>query len=177
MIHPFQGELTSHSMHLNASTSPLLSLPPELRLRIYDFAIGGRHIWIGQIPSSSIPPYLPTDREHNDPKEAEAKHFGERLSHVSRSDRPTGGLHLGLLRLCRQVYTETALLPYSLNKFFFDDNAARKAFEQAARPGRKRAQKRAVGEYEIVDWDEFCRSESRRECDSLGYDSLGNKWW
>ena len=166
-----QGELTSHSMHLNASTSPLLSLPPELRLRIYDFAIGGRHIWIGKIPSKSIPPYLPTDREHNDPEEAEAQHFGERLFHVSMSDRPTGGLHLGLLRLCRQVYTETALLPYSLNKFFFDDNAVRKAFEQSARPGKKRAQKRAVGEYEIVDWNEFCRLESDRE-----WASLGNKW-
>lgn len=56
-----------------------------------------------------------------------------------------------MLRTCRVMYMETALLPYWLNKFFFPDQRVRKLFEKSARAGKKRAQKAAVGKYEIMD--------------------------
>lgn len=57
--------------------------------------------------------------------------------------------HLGLLRVCRQVYPETALLPFTPNTFTFSDDLVRREFEQSARPGKKRVQKKTVGKYEI----------------------------
>lgn len=39
------------------------------------------------------------------------------------------------LRLRRQVYTETALLPYNLHEFGFEGDAVRKACKKSARPG------------------------------------------
>ncbi|KAL9132686.1 MAG: hypothetical protein Q9175_006140 [Cornicularia normoerica] len=76
------------------------------------------------------------------------------------SDPTTADLRL--IRTCRQIYTETALLPYSLNRFIFQDDAVRKRFEKSARVGKKRAQKRAVGEYEFTSRAEFEAGEWQR---------------
>lgn len=60
------------------------------------------------------------------------------------------GLDLRLLRVCRRVFMEAALLPYWLNSFTFEDKEVRKAFERVVRPGKVLAQRKAVGKYEIV---------------------------
>lgn len=85
-------------------------------------------------------------------------HHGGLLYHVTGGDHPGAenpALDLRPLRTCRLMYMETALLPYRLNKFFFPDQKARKRFEKSARVGKKRAQKAAVGKYEIMDRAEF----------------------
>ncbi len=50
---------------------------------------------------------------------------------------------------------ESALLPYALNTFVFQNDEVRRAFEKAVRPGKKRVQKKAVGKYEVMEWEEF----------------------
>lgn len=46
-------------------------------------------------------------------------------------------LHLGLLRIYRQVYTETTLLPFTLNTFIFSDYLVRRELEQSAGAGEE----------------------------------------
>jgi hypothetical protein len=72
-----------------------LRLPPELRSRIWEYALGGhtlRTIYLGA-RRRSVPRMVP-----------------------STAERMYG---LDLLRTCRQIYTETALLPYKTNTFSF----------------------------------------------------------
>jgi hypothetical protein len=84
----------------NNQKSPLLRLPPEIRNRIWKYAVGGNTIksvdiglWRGdyrlKLPTSE---QLPTSEP----------------GHV-----------FALLRTCRQIYAETAVLPYTDNTFSF----------------------------------------------------------
>ncbi len=50
---------------------------------------------------------------------------------------------------------ESALLPYALNTFVFQNDGVRRVFEEVVRPGKKRVQKKAVGKYEVMEWKEF----------------------
>ena len=100
------------------------------------------------------------DRRYN--PEREQQHFGGKFYHFNNINRSERGLHLGLLRLCRQVCTETALIPYSHTKFIFESDAVRKAFEKSARPGKKRMQKQAVEKCEVLDWHTFYWREWRK---------------
>ena len=144
-------------MTLNHSTSPFLRLPAEIRVRIYSLVLGGQQLWIshtssklrcGEPGKTSLGPS--SQYFHRWGK------FGHYTAEPLSSANPfSSTLHLGLLRVCRQMYTETALLPYALNTFTFKDDSVRKLFEQSVRPGKKRVQKKAVGEYEIGSWSEF----------------------
>lgn len=60
------------------------------------------------------------------------------------------------MRVCRQIYVESNLLPYKLNRFMFADHGARKVFEESARRGMKAVQRKAVGKYEVGSWEVFC---------------------
>ncbi|CAN9355968.1 unnamed protein product [Alternaria alternata] len=72
----------------NQQDSPLLRLPPELRCLVFEYALGGNTYMI---------------RYHRTSKAVKnttvAKHA------------------LALLSVCRQIFAETALLPFSLNTF------------------------------------------------------------
>ena len=129
-------------MTRNANVSPFLRLPPEIRLRIYNFVFGGQDIRIGYRPSAIRIP------DKSEPL-VTAQHWGSGFHHhtVHGSGR---GLDLRLLRVCRHVYTETALLPYALNKFSFPSEDVRKEFQRTARPGKKLVQTKAIGKYEIT---------------------------
>ncbi len=50
--------LNGDSMKRNSTVSPLLSLPPEIRNRIYDLVLGGRHkkLWLAGFPTISRRP-------------------------------------------------------------------------------------------------------------------------
>lgn len=50
---------------------------------------------------------------------------------------------------------EAALLPYWQNGFTFEREDVRRAFERIVRPGKKLAQKKAVGVYGVMGWREF----------------------
>ncbi|KAF2622061.1 hypothetical protein BU25DRAFT_426018 [Macroventuria anomochaeta] len=80
----------------NATMSPLLCLPAELRNRVFAYILGGYEFklqggWNGR---------------------CQARHI---LSDVG------GHGILGLLRTCRQIYAETRMLPFALNTFSCDD--------------------------------------------------------
>ncbi|CAE7000757.1 hypothetical protein CFE70_001059 [Pyrenophora teres f. teres 0-1] len=78
-----------HITQLNATNSPLLRLPAELRNQIYEYALGG-HIFYFYTECSNEYPH---DRFfHND---------------------------IALVYVCRQLNAETALLPYALNSFIY----------------------------------------------------------
>ena len=64
-------------------------------------------------------------------------------------------LDIRLLRVCRQIFAETALLPYALNHFTFEKETVRRAFERRVRPGKKLVQKKAIGDYDVMDWEDF----------------------
>ncbi|KAF1997453.1 hypothetical protein P154DRAFT_280779 [Amniculicola lignicola CBS 123094] len=79
----------------NQRESPLLRLPPEIRVQIFQRAVGGKTI---------------------------------KLSfHVRNHGRKSNLNPLALLQVCRQLYAETAVLPFTSNEwdsqFFFDVRA------------------------------------------------------
>jgi hypothetical protein len=98
--------LTIDSVERNAQQSPLLRLPAEIRNMIFIFALS----------DNIISPTLWHADSDPDP---------EHTSTVSRSvtgNRPP--LHrFSLLRVSRQIYAETAILPYHLSTFRFYDSS------------------------------------------------------
>ena len=154
----------------NASVSPLLCLPPEIRLRIYGFVLGGQQLWIDCTPfRMSVISYTTgvrkifiekrKDRSKLSKKDAydeEPAHSAGHFYHVNIDESgESQGFDIRILLVCRQIFTETALLPYVLNKFSFSTDEVRRAFEKSARPGKKLLQKKAIGDYEIMDRAEF----------------------
>ena len=123
----------------NAAASPLLQLPPEIRLKIYKMVLGGNGLWIG-LEESKV--------GWDDLRQL---HKGGGYIHVNMSDALGTGLDLRLLRVCRHVFCETALLPYALNQFTFQDESVARAFGRLTRPGKKVVQKKAIGEYEVSE--------------------------
>ncbi|OSS49745.1 hypothetical protein B5807_05819 [Epicoccum nigrum] len=79
----------------NQEESPLLRLPAELRTKIYEFAIGGYVIELFE--SKKKPCY---------------NVLSQADGHYTAFAKPTV-----LSEICRQLYKETAFLPYSLNTF------------------------------------------------------------
>ena len=156
----------------NASVSPFLRLPAEIRLRIYGFVLGGQQLWIDCTPSKmsvitqtthvrKVFDEKPRDRSHLQLSRfynynLEPEHSAGRFYHVNvDGSGESQGYDFRLLHVCRQIFTETALLPYALNKFSFSTDEVRRAFEKSARPGKKIVQKKAIGDYAIMDRAEF----------------------
>ena len=143
-------------MHHNALLPFFTTLPPEVRLRIYAHILGAQTLWIGHTPEDHrwnyvgktfARPYFSTEKEKF--------HCGEAFDYVLKnngagSSDPPAKADLRVLRICRQIYTEAALLPYRLTRFVFQDDSVRRLFEKSARAGKKRAQKQAVGKYDIM---------------------------
>ena len=134
--------LTGNSMHRNATASPLLSLPPEIRNRIFNLVLGCQRLWISYKPHEHFTRTIKGQRHH--------VHVPGGLYHQTgaRFDKK---LHLGLLRVCRQTYGEVALLPYALNTFFFKDVWVRRKFMKERRP----VQQRAIGNYKYMSYDKM----------------------
>lgn len=156
-------------MNRNYSTSTLLRLPPEIRLSIYGFVLGGQHLWIShsgiKIEYMTQESRTPARLGRQTQSESPGLWFHQygRLHHKTASQLDDSsdpswdhGIQLGLLRVCRQVYVESALLPYGLNTFMFENHGSRKVFEESARRGNKAAQKKAVGKFAIGSWGDFC---------------------
>jgi hypothetical protein len=87
--------LIVHSTRRNGEESPLLRLPAELRNKIYEYAIGGHVIEL--FDSTKKPHY---------------NMLSQADGHYTALANPTV-----LSKICRQLHSETALLPYSLNTF------------------------------------------------------------
>lgn len=102
----------------NQTTSPLFNLPGEIRNQIYDYNLGGdKTILIG---------YTTWDMQTRQPVFRYYSFiFNKPLNPFSEQcQRPkfcTRGMTL-LNGVCRQLYHETAVLPYLLNRWAFDCN-------------------------------------------------------
>ncbi|KAF2030026.1 hypothetical protein EK21DRAFT_112319 [Setomelanomma holmii] len=92
----------------NQRDSPLLKMPPEIRNRIYDFALGG----------------LTFRLQPNDDN--------EKVANETKSKNA-----IALLAVCRQLYAETAVLPTSLNVFSSHSPIAIHSWTNAMRPANR----------------------------------------
>jgi hypothetical protein len=84
---------TRYSVRSNQK-SPLLRLPPEIRTRIWEYALGGRYF---------------------------LQHFLHRGTQRFSSLPSTQTNACALLQVCRQIYAETALIPIVINTFSVSD--------------------------------------------------------
>ncbi|KAF2635243.1 hypothetical protein P280DRAFT_473967 [Massarina eburnea CBS 473.64] len=107
----------------NATESPLLRLPAELRNRIYEYAIGGGIIVVDDIiafPRDGWLEYTVTYRDASD--------VGN-FSRFDGSDKPLRVSRIFALdRTCRQTWSESHKLLFSHNKFHFMVNETMKDF-------------------------------------------------
>ncbi|KAL8721886.1 MAG: hypothetical protein Q9225_001522 [Loekoesia sp. 1 TL-2023] len=127
------------AMERNSASSPLLRLPSEIRNKIYEYALGGNHLEVD---------YEPHEHKYKTIKKQRYRtHYGGGLYHecAGEGDDIPSSLHLGLLRVCRQIYGEAALLPYALNTFVFESDWVMKRCFETLRP----VQKRAMGKVSI----------------------------
>ena len=133
---------------LASTDSPFFRLPPEIRNRIYSLVLGVGHIHIRYRPWSSRAAGHTTmaTATATAPKEtgfyalalpADADPWGRAFKKTMRKiptdetsktgASPTGnmstasaGYSTALLRVCRQIHAEAALLPFSLNAWSFE---------------------------------------------------------
>ncbi|KAI4684957.1 uncharacterized protein J4E88_004399 [Alternaria novae-zelandiae] len=90
----------------NQQDSPLLRLPPELRHLIFSHVIGGKTF---EILYDRSGPYRSPIRERLSSKVPKRKFIAKNITVAKNT--------LALLVVCRQIYAETALLPFSSNTF------------------------------------------------------------
>jgi hypothetical protein len=111
-------------MKQNATQSPLLQLPPELRNQIFAYVVGNYDICIGAFNDKKY--FDPRPKSDGKPPKTH-DHLYYRLITVIlphgadyRPAAPGDDLpNLSLPQVCRQIYAETTLLPYMLNHFIF----------------------------------------------------------
>ncbi|KAF4416762.1 hypothetical protein CFRS1_v004019 [Colletotrichum fructicola] len=97
---PEQGSKEAELYALNASTSPLLLLPPEIRNKIYALLLAHRRIHVLHAPRAHPPKF------HCLTLRASANPWTHKRRHVL-----SRGMTL-LAGVCRQLYRETDLIPY-----------------------------------------------------------------
>lgn len=119
-------------MQRNA-TAPLLRLPSEIRNRILKLVFTQQEQpcvrSLGHIHKANAVPGQP-----------ESVHFGGYL-YLTQHFKPWGrrSLHLQVLRVCRQIYAEAALLPFVLNNFSCESPRALEEFENILKPVQRQA--------------------------------------
>lgn len=112
---------------------PLLRLPSEIRTRIFKFVF----------TQQKWPCVRSVSHHHKTnavPGQPESIHFGGYLyltQHFNPWDNMS--LHLQVLRVCKQIYIEAALLPYALNNFFCESPLALEEFESKLKPVQRQA--------------------------------------
>lgn len=89
------------------ATLPLLQLPAEVRNSIWKYVLGGQ----------IIKPYIPRRVEPDSPRRYVLDTDEEAT--LSRGLEKPDTHRFSLLRVSRQIYTETAVFPYTLSVFSF----------------------------------------------------------
>lgn len=120
-------------MQRNATASPLLRLPSEIRDRILELVFT-------QPQPPCVRSFSHCHTANAVPGQPEAVHWGGYL-YLTQHFRPWGemSLHLEVLRVCRQIYADAALLPFALNDFSCDSQAVLEEFEGKLKPVQRRA--------------------------------------
>ncbi|KAH7069369.1 hypothetical protein FB567DRAFT_598974 [Paraphoma chrysanthemicola] len=93
-------------MTANATRSPLLRLPGELRNKIYEYAIGSYYYHLDEVTHSKTE------------KSRWVKTVGR--AYYSPKDKMPQPTAFHLPEVCRQIYSETATLAYNLNTFILE---------------------------------------------------------
>lgn len=158
------------TMERNSQKSRLLSLPPEIRNRIFLSVLGGQDIHVCYQPherryyNRATGNYIlsrSATRSARQKGDLVAMHYGGGLCYdiVSKTDGNASDraiplqndennaeqkpdwqkLHLTLLRVCRQIYSETFLVPYFANSREFENHWVWRKFRDAAKPIQRRA--------------------------------------
>lgn len=123
-------EMVEHDYNSEEHNPALLSLPVHLRNTILQFVMGSRTIHINARPQNlrvSICSATENDEQaiqlFKDSRHQQLPHHYQ-VRHArcwSRNDNNRRlQRSLALLSVCRQLYTEAALLPFSMNEFAFD---------------------------------------------------------
>ncbi|KAK5128736.1 hypothetical protein LTR85_000069 [Meristemomyces frigidus] len=134
----------------NATSSPLLRLPPEIRNRIWRYVFGGNEVLIvSPDGSSGSIRHSLCHLDNTMQEEASLIRSDDQLirhSHQARHQscldwtRPRRpALSLMALQACRQLHKEARLLPYHDNSFVFDSAAGLEAFIRALVPAQSQA--------------------------------------
>lgn len=112
--------LTCTSIQTNATQSPLLRLPPEIRNIIWGFATGYQ-----SIDTRYINHHVPMDRTNGTMGRSEStgttRESNADTAHIPLRDatnKSPSAFHLP--EVCRQIYAETATMSYALNTFLVD---------------------------------------------------------
>lgn len=120
------------SYELNRAQSPFLRLPYELRLLIYELVLGHRQIHIRFVPWRQHKHHTKNGAVYTDTVKGRFHHEildqrqdpwaieAERLPRATLPCQEDNSLTL-LSGVCRQLYHETALLPYRLNTWSFEN--------------------------------------------------------
>lgn len=148
----------------NATDSPLLRLPPELRNRIWSLVLGGKtihvefsfrprpkrlvichHVCKSALNERNFALSLKTNfgRDENYENSFALRH-SQCFGAVDDENRDLNRLHLGVLQVCRQIHKEAALLPYKENTFAFQTMRDMEPFLKALFPAQAHAISRMV---------------------------------
>lgn len=120
-------------MQSNASTSPILRLPSEIRNRMLKLVFT-------QQERPCLRSVSHCHKANAVPGQPESVHYGGYL-HVTQHFRPWAemSLQLQVLRVSRQIYAEAALLPFALNNFSCEDPPTLEEFEASLKPVQRQA--------------------------------------
>ncbi|CAK7268843.1 hypothetical protein SEPCBS119000_003266 [Sporothrix epigloea] len=139
LCEPIPDTLECEIWHRNVDKSPLLRLPPELRNRIYDLVlnVGQIHIrhrpWRLRKAAQKSAPLSPVESSGvcgkfyavalDADKDAWSKKTCRSFSkQSSKTPVPLPDALTPLGAVCRQLYAETAALPFSLNAWSFENS-------------------------------------------------------
>lgn len=115
----------------NTKDSPLLRLPAELRIKIYDYVLGYKHIYPNDPQSprrdASCRPGLVCNCDGARDEKA----------HSRTAACFSAPLHLGLLSTCRQTHLEAFPISWSTNIFCFEDSWIMLLIFQSLAPRQK----------------------------------------
>jgi hypothetical protein len=125
-------------MNRNSVVSPFLRLPGEIRNKIYGFIVGDHHLQVGYTPHQHGIETIKGKRYRTHVGGGFFNRLAARGKNHHRYQEAQS-LHLGLLRVCRQVYGEAALLPYAMNIFSFENDWVMRRCLKTLRPAQKRA--------------------------------------
>lgn len=109
-----------NSVKRNATNSPLLRLPTELRLKIWEYALGGQIVAIHRPVELTEGKVIFGPDSANKGKAIAFVGFPalwRTLCHRTRECTVPSAFHLP--EVCRQIYCETSSLAYSSTTFFF----------------------------------------------------------
>ncbi|KAK1823652.1 hypothetical protein LTR12_001838 [Friedmanniomyces endolithicus] len=137
-FHGMNHTLTPRTWDTNAERSPLLRLPPELRERIWQYVLGGKVLHIGRKGEFGHSTAYAYECKANGSEKDLARHRGPydgmdatppTLPYFVRHAPCDTSYHMKkaqyhatyLLRTCRLIHKDAALLPFSENTFLITE--------------------------------------------------------